>query len=126
MKIYKGLNMQGSLVYFEVSNVLLSRRAASKLVSRIPGVSVTSWPKLFFGREDVFCKFTLDDKRFELWEPFGDNNRFHVAANPLEPCDALKQILGAFQEHRPIPGLTRLFLLVTGIALICYRLYYSH
>jgi hypothetical protein len=127
MKIYEGLDKQGSLVYFQVSNILLSRRAAYKLVAQIPGVSVTSWPKFLpFGREDVFCKFTLENRYFELWEPFGDNSRFHVSAKPLEACEALEQVRRAFQEYRPISGLTRWLLLATGMILICYRFYHSH
>ena len=46
MKTYEGLDAQGSVVYFEVSNALFSRRAACKLVSRVPGVLLKTKPKL--------------------------------------------------------------------------------
>ena len=124
MRTYEGLNTQGRVVYFEVPNVVLSRRAACKLVSRVPGVSLTTWPCLWpFGGDDVFCTFELDGKHFELWEPYGDNSRFHVAAKPLESCDALQHLRSAFQEHRPISGITRWLILVAGLALVCFRLY---
>jgi hypothetical protein len=124
MKIYEGLDAQGNLVYFEVPNALFTRRAACKLVSRVPGVSVTSSPGFWpFGSDDVFCKFELDGKRFELWEPYGDNSRFHVAAKPLEPCNALQNLRSVFQEHRPISGITRWLILAAGLALICFRLF---
>jgi hypothetical protein len=122
MKIYEGLDAQRRLVYFEVPTAMLSRRAASKVVSRVPGVSLESRPGLWpLGGNDVFCKFELDGKHFELWEPYGDNSRFHVAAKPLEPCDALQRLRSAFQEHRPISGITRWLILAVGLALVCFR-----
>ena len=124
MKIYEGLDAEGRLVYFEVPNALFTRRAAYKLVSRVPGVSVNSSPGVWpFGRDEVFCKFELDGRHFELWEPFGDNSRFHVAAKPLEPSSALQQLRAAFQAHRPISGATRWLIVIAGIALVCFRLF---
>ena len=124
MKTYEGVDAQGSVVYFEVSNALFSRRAACKLVSRVPGVLLKTKPNLWpFGSDDVFCKFELDGKHFELWEPFGDNSRFHVAAKPGESCDALQRLHRAFQVHRPISGITRWLILVAGLALVCFRLF---
>jgi hypothetical protein len=87
MKILGTLGSSGRLLYFEVSNALLSRRAAWRIVSRLPGVMISSSPGYWpFNGDDVFCKFDLEGKHFEIWEPFGDNSRFHVAANPLESC----------------------------------------
>ena len=98
MKIFEGRDDQGSLIYFEIANTLLSRRAASLLVSRLPGVVTLRKPSMFslFGADEVFCVFQLEGGQFELWEPFGDNSRFHVAANPLEPCVALDRLRLAF------------------------------
>ena len=124
MKTYEGLDAQGRVVYFEVPNAVLSRRAACKLVSRVPGVSLTTRPSLWpFGGDDVFCKFELGGKHFELWEPYGDNSRFHVAAKPLEPCGALHNLRSAFHQHRPISGITRWLILVVGLVLVCFRLF---
>ena len=124
MKTYEGLDAQGRVIYFEVPNTMLSRRAACKLVSRIPGVSLTTQPGLWpFGGDDVFCKFELDGKHFELWEPYGDNSRFHVAAKPLESCGALQNLRSAFQKHHPISGITRWLILVAGLILVCFRLF---
>jgi hypothetical protein len=124
MKTYEGLDAQGRVVYFEVSNAMLSRRAACKLVSRVPGVLLTTQPDLGpFGGDDVFCKFELGGKHFELWEPYGDNSRFHVAAKPLEPCGALQNLRSAFHQHRPISGITRWLILVVGLVLVCFRLF---
>lgn len=124
MRIYEGLDAQKRLIYFEVPNGFLSRRAASKLVSRVPGVAVRYWPGYWpFGGDDVFCKFELDGKQFELWEPFGDNSRFHIAANPLEACSALEELRAAFQNHRPVSGITRLLVLVAGVVLVWFRFF---
>lgn len=124
MKVYEGLDAEGRLVYFEVPNMLFTRRAAYKLVSSVPGVSVTSSPGFWpFGRDEVFCKFELDDGHFELWEPFGDNSRFHVAAKPLGPSTALQQLRAVFQAHRPISGAVRWLIVIGGIALVCFRLF---
>jgi hypothetical protein len=123
MKTYERLDTQGRVVYFEVPNAMLSRWAACRLVSSVPGVSLTTSPNHWpFGGDDVFCKFELDGKHFELWEPFGDNSRFHVAAKPLESCDALQHLRSAFREHHPIPGIARGLLIVAGLALVCFRL----
>ena len=124
MKTYERLDAQGRVIYFEVPNAMLSRRAACKLVSRVPGVSLTTQSSLWlFGGDDVFCKFELDGKHFELWEPYGDNSRFHVAAKPLESCAALQNLRSAFQEHHPISGIMRWFIIVAGLALACFRLF---
>lgn len=124
MKTYEGLDTEGRVVYFEVPNAMLSRRAACRLVSRVPGVSLTTRPKLWpFGGDDIFCKFELGGKHFELWEPYGDNSRFHVAAKPLESCDALQHLCNAFQEHYPISGITRWLILVTWLVLLCFRFF---
>jgi hypothetical protein len=122
MKVYEGLDAEKRLVYFEVPNAFFSRRAASKLVSRIPGVSVLSMPSFLpFGGDDVFCRFELGGRRFELWEPFGDNSRFHIAAKPLEPCGSLDQLRLVFQKHQPMSSLMRWFVLLTGAVLIWLR-----
>lgn len=124
MKVYEGLDPEGRLVYFEVSNAMLTRRAASKLVSHIPGVSVSSSPSLWpFGNDDAFCRFDFDGKYFELWEPFGDNSRFHIAATPLESCEGLEKLRAAFQQHRPISGAARWLILVAGVVLILFRFF---
>ena len=46
MKTYEGLDSQGSVVYFEVANTIFSRRAAYKIVSRVPGVLLKTNPEV--------------------------------------------------------------------------------
>jgi hypothetical protein len=121
MKIYDGRDEKGALVYFEVPNHFLSRIAACKLVAAIPGANVTFRQRPFtvFG-EEIFCKFELGGKSFELWEPFGDNSRFHVAATPLTACTELETLRKAFEAHRPVIGVLPWVVLVAGSGFATY------
>ncbi len=122
MKTYEGRDKEGRIVYFEVPNVLLSRRAACKLVSRVPGVLITSESSsMFSARDDIFCRFQLNDNNFELWEPYGDSSRFHVAAKPLEPCAGLEKLHAVFQRHLPVSGVFRWSLLIFAACLALFR-----
>lgn len=121
MKVYDGRDEKGVLVYFEVPNLFLSRIAACKLVAAIPGANVTFRQRPFtvFG-EEIFCKFELGGKGFELWEPFGDNSRFHVAAIPLTACAELETLRKAFEAHRPVIGVLPWVVLVAGLGFCTY------
>ena len=74
MKIYEGHNKEGEFVYFEVSNILLLRSKAIKTIKEIPNAEILNEEK----REDVFCTFKVNEKVFEIWEPYGDSSRFHI------------------------------------------------
>lgn len=52
-------------------------------MSRLQGL--WRWP-------DVFCEFELKGHSFEIWEPYGDSSRFHIAAKPLASSDALDEV----------------------------------
>ncbi len=119
MKTYEGRDEKGRVIYFEVPNALLSRRAACKLVSRVPGVSIASESSSWFSaRDDIFCRFQLNGKQFELWEPYGDSSRFHIAAKPLGPSTGLEELRKIFQSHSPVSGVFRwLLILFIGCAI---------
>lgn len=121
MKIYEHRDERGHLVYFEVPNHFLSRIAACKLVAAIPGVNVTFRQRPFtVFAEGVFCRFELGGRRFELWEPFGDNSRFHVAALPLTACVELETLRKVFETHRPVIGMLPLVVLAAGLGFSMY------
>lgn len=126
MNTYDGHDNEGRLVYFEIPNALLSRRAACRLVAAIPNIQVTyrQHPFSFFG-EDIFCRFELGGKQFEMWEPFGDNSRFHVATQPLEACAELETLKNVFANHRSIAGYLPWLFLIGAIAYSIYRWYFS-
>lgn len=97
MKIHLGPNAQGQPHHFEVSNVLLSRRGACQIIASIPGVEILRKPKFWaFWSDDVFCVFALAGRTFEISEPFGDNSRFHIGANPPGWRAELEVIRSAF------------------------------
>lgn len=121
MKIYDGRDDKGALVYFEVPNHFLSRIAACKLVAAIPGANVTFRQRPFtVFADEVFCKFELGGKHFELWEPFGDNSRFHIGALPLTACGELEIVRKAFEAHRPVIGILPWVVLVAGLGFSTY------
>lgn len=121
MKIYEGRDEKGALVYFEVPNHFLSRIAACKLVAAIPGANVTFRQRPFtVFADEVFCKFELGGRNFELWEPFGDNSRFHVAALPLTACVEMETLRKVFEEHRPVVGVLPWLVLAAGAGFSTY------
>ncbi len=97
MKICEGYDKEGKLVYFEVPNLLLSRRTAIKIVKSIPDVQVIKEKT----REDVFCAFKVGDRIFEIWEPFGDNSRYHIGERPITNSNELEMIKQRFSDFKP-------------------------
>jgi hypothetical protein len=81
----------------------LSRRTAIKIVKSIPGVEVIE-EKI---RDDAFCTFKLGDRIFEIWEPFGDNSRYHISERPITDSNELEVIKESFSDFKP--GLLALF-----------------
>lgn len=100
MRIFDLKNEDGQVVAFEVSNALLGRKAACRLVGSIPGVKVRKAPKGFRKtEEDEFCEFEVDGQTFKLWEPFGDNSRYWVGPEPVAPCPQLQKVRETFARH---------------------------
>jgi hypothetical protein len=101
MKIFDILDAQGRLLAFEVSNALLGRRGACRVVAGLPGVTMLRRPRvLSWWREEVFCEFSLGGVRFEIGEPYGDNSRYWIGpagADPLVGSTAeIVQVRDAF------------------------------
>ncbi len=97
MKIYDGHNHSGELVYFEVSNTFLPRKSAVKIIKKIPHVEVLQEDK----REDVFCMFKVGNKLFEIWEPYGDNSRYHIGEKGAgSSSNELQIIKQKFSAHK--------------------------
>ena len=79
MKIYDIEDDRGRTLAFEINNVWMSRRRFSRIVARIPGVTVTKRPRFFsWFAGDVFCYFELGGTKFEAEEPYGDNSRYWI------------------------------------------------
>jgi hypothetical protein len=86
MKTFDISDAQGRLFAFEVSNTLLGRRGACRVVAGIPGVTILRRPQvLSWWREEVFCEFSLGGVRFGICEPYGDNSRYWIGPAGGEP-----------------------------------------
>ncbi len=103
MKTYDLHDAEGRLYAFEVSNVLLGRRGAVRVIRSIPGARVTRTPAaLSWLREETFCEFEIDGVRFVVWEPFGDSSRYWIGPEPVGSRPQLDQIRSAFQRAGPL------------------------
>ena len=72
---------------FRVSNRLLSRRRACRIVESVPGVRILRSPKRWaWHSEDDFCAFELAGTEFLIVEPFGDNTEYWIVAAEPDPA----------------------------------------
>ena len=86
MKTFDIQDAQGRLFAFEVSNWLLGRRGACRVVAGVAGVTMLRRPRvLSWWREEVFCEFSLGGEQFEIWEPYGDSSRYWIGPAGAEP-----------------------------------------
>jgi hypothetical protein len=53
----------------------------------------------------------LNNRIFEIWEPFGDNSRYHIGERAIANSNELEIIKQKFSEFRP--GLFAFFLNIT-------------
>jgi hypothetical protein len=97
MKIYEAHNNEGQLIYFEVPNILLSRKSAVNIIKEMPNVEILKEDK----RDDIFCIFKLGGTVFEIMEPFGDNSRYHIGEPKARSSQELQMIKESFAAHKP-------------------------
>jgi len=103
MKIYKSNNRIGQLVSFEVSNTWLGRRGFVRVLKKIPNMTILRTPKVFLSwfREDDFCEFEINGKKFTVEEPFGDNDRYWVGEIPCaRTSQELEIVANKFEKQR--------------------------
>lgn len=99
MKTYPIKTDKGSIHVFEVGNAALSRGGVVRIVQKIPNVVVVKKPKfLSWLREDVFCQFEISGQLFSVEEPFGDNSRYLVSAEPRGSSQQIEVVERAFKE----------------------------
>lgn len=100
MKTYDIHDKENRLFSFEVSNVLLGRNGAVKIVKSIPSVRILKAPKFFsWFREDDFCEFELAGHIFYIFEPFGDNSRYWIGSKDNIWHPEIDTIRNAFASH---------------------------
>jgi hypothetical protein len=100
MKTYDyGATADGSLISFEVDNLLIGRRGVCRVVSSIQGATLVRRPKLFsWFREAVFCTFLVDGELFHAEEPWGDNSRYWIGPEPPRLISQTKKVRDAFAQ----------------------------
>jgi hypothetical protein len=92
MKTYPIIDAEGNVAAFHVDSVPIGKRGACKVVRSIPGATITRGPGLFsWLGEMVFCEFEVNGRRFEIEEPFGDNDRYWVGPAGLAAPGATLQ-----------------------------------
>lgn len=84
---------------FEVSNLLLTRSRACKVVEAVPGAKIVKRSRLFRDT-DEFCIFTIGPDEFAIEEPYGDNSRYWIGQKDGEPTQSLPLVRRAFEEHK--------------------------
>ena len=98
MRIHDLNTEDGRLCAFEVSNTLLSRGQACRIVQKIPGAALQRKSRLFRDTDD-FCEFTLAGETYVIEEAFGDNSRYRVGSKGSVPASSLPQVRAAFESH---------------------------
>ena len=99
MKTHLLKNEVGKLHAFEIENIRLSRNGVVRIVKRIPQAILVRKPKLLsWLREEEFCQFKVGEQLFSVEEPFGDNSRYLVGAEPSGWCPEIEVVEMAFRE----------------------------
>lgn len=103
MMIHDLKDKEGRIFAFEVDNFGLTRKDVVSVVESIVGASVIRRPKRFFSqfREEIFLEFEIEGRRFEAWEPFGDNSRYWIGPEPAEWCEQVSRVRTAFARSEP-------------------------
>ncbi len=89
MKVYDLQNKEEQVFAFEVkvTEFWWGRSSVVAVLLQIPEVRIIRAPYYFeFFDDDVFCEFEVNGKRFEVWEPYGDSDRFWIG--PIHPSHA--------------------------------------
>lgn len=99
MRTYDMYDADGKLHAFEVDSLRFGRGGVVRVVRNIPGVRLTREPLgwLSWVWEDVFCEFELDGARFSIEEPFGDNSRYLISAEPPGHVPQMERVRAAFR-----------------------------
>ena len=97
MKVHRHTEDKEEYRCFSVSNNLLTRRAAVRVISNIPYIKITKKPK--YGDDDIFCEFQLNGFNFTIDEPYGDNSEFDIMCEKPNITE-LEIIAKTFEAHK--------------------------
>ena len=100
MKTFPLHDKQNQLHAFEIKIPFRGRFGVSRIASKVPNVKLLKTPKFlsWFRDDDIFCEFAINDKKFTIEEPFGDNSRYLIGANPPGHCEELEIIEMTFKN----------------------------
>ena len=99
MRVHDLRDGQGRVFAFEVANIIIGRGGACVIVNQIPGCRILRGPGLLsWLREDQFCEFEIDGRRFVIQEPFGDNSRYWIGLEPPVWCEQVDVVRNAFVD----------------------------
>jgi hypothetical protein len=102
MKTYALRDTEGRTLAFEVSNLLLGRRAVVRIVRTVPGVRITKEPRRWrLSNDEDFCEFELAGVRFVVSEPYGDNSRYWIGPQPPRWIVGVERVEAAFARAQP-------------------------
>jgi hypothetical protein len=110
MRVYDLQNNEGQIYAFEVKTAEFwwGRSGLLTVIRKIPEVQIQRAPyflELF--TEDVFCEFDVNGQRFEVWEPYGDSDRYWIGPDPPQPCAQLELVRTVFLNYSKWQGVRR-------------------
>ena len=101
MQTYDIKDRQGRILAFEIDNLLVSRRCVCRILRTIPSLRILRTPRfLSYFKEDEFCEFELNGRKFTAWEPFGDNSRYWIGPDPVIWNEQVTLVRDAFVQHK--------------------------
>lgn len=95
MKIFKGKNENGKLVYIEISNFFLSKSSFIECIQKMKDVNNIT----ITANQDIFCTFDFNDKEFEIMESFGDSSLFHISEKTAKSSKEIETLYLNFLKH---------------------------
>jgi hypothetical protein len=105
METFSQHNDRGEVCAFEIpSGHFLSSAGVVRFLSRCPGVQVERVRRLFEVGNDVHAIFTLDEDRYLVWEPYGDNSRYWIGPEgEARPPQSLAKLRAFVHSNWPGP-----------------------
>jgi hypothetical protein len=78
MKTFPIIKEDGTKRAFEVENAYIGKRDICRILSKIRNVSDVEPRKIFQSPVDIVARFRINDKKFVVWEPYGDSSRYWI------------------------------------------------
>lgn len=94
MEIYDYLNDEGRITSFEINSIGRSR-VLRFIEKAFPSAVVKRQ------RSEDFGEIDLNGRKFIVNEPWGDNSRYMIHQQPLEPSAELDALRSALEKYRP-------------------------